>query len=129
MIVLDASAVLTLVQGEPGEQRVRQALDEQPVLSAATLAEVLGKGADRGLEVEDQEALLAALGIRVETVTAEDARLSARLRALDATGGAPVLSLSDRLCLALAWRLDVVVLTADRVWDELELPVLVELLR
>lgn len=129
MIVLDASAVLTLVQGEPGEQRVRRALDEGPVVSAATLAEVLGKVADRGLGVDEQTALLAALGIRVEPVTAEDARRSARLRALDTTAGAPVLSLGDRLCLALAWRLDVVVLTADRAWDELELPVIVELLR
>lgn len=129
MIVLDASAVLTLVQDEPGAQRVRDALDDEPVLSAANLAEVLAKGADRGLDPQQQSELLAALGVAVVPVTAEDARRSAQLRVLDVGSGAPVLSLGDRLCLALAWRLEVAVLTADRVWGEFDLPVDVELLR
>ena len=128
MIVLDASAVLVLVEDEPGADRVERALAEEPVISAGNLAEVLGKAADRGLDVAQQADLLGALRIRVEDVTAEDARRSALLRATD-DPGARALSLGDRLCLALGWRLGAAVLTADRAWGGLDLPVEVELLR
>ncbi len=116
MIVLDASAVLALVGREPGADIVEAALPDA-VVSSANLAEVLGKAVDRGLDVRQQEALLATLGIAVEPVTAVDAVLAAEVRLSDLASGAPVLSLGDRLCLALATRLGASALTADRAWD------------
>lgn len=128
MVVLDASALLALLLDESGGARVAAALDDA-VMSTANLAEVLGKAADRGLDVVPQRQLIDALGIEYAEVTAEDAVISGDLRALDAADGAPALSLGDRLCLALARRLDAAVLTADRVWADVDHQVEVELIR
>lgn len=127
MIVLDASALLALLQREPGSDRVEQALPDA-VMSVANLAEVLSKAADRGLDVQRQYRLVDSLGVRFEPVTDEDAVTSARFRRGEA-GGTPVLSLGDRLCLALARRLDVPALTADRVWETIDHGVEIELVR
>ena len=56
-------------------------------------------------------ALLLSYGVRIEPVLAEDAEWAAR-RWRRGEG----LSLADRLCLALAERTDLDVLTADRAW-------------
>jgi ribonuclease VapC len=39
------------------------------------------------------------------------------------------LSLADRACLSLALRLNLPVLTCDRIWAELTLPLRIQLLR
>lgn len=127
MRVLDASALVALLQREPGSAVVTQALPTA-VMSAANVAEVLAKAADRGLDVEHHHRLIASLGITVEHVTDMDAVVSAQLRTID-VAGAPVLSLGDRLCLALAKRLAVPAVTADRVWATLDHGVAVELIR
>lgn len=128
MVVLDASALLALLLQEPGGDRVAAVLDDA-VMSTANLAEVLGKAADRGLDVAVQRRLIDGLGIDYVDVSAEDATISGELRRVETTaGGPPVLSLADRLCLALARRLDVPVLTADQAWsrvgDQVELVLL-----
>lgn len=128
MIVLDASALLALLQQERGADVVRDALRDA-VMSVANLAEVLGRSADRGLDVAHQRRLIESLGIRFEPVLGEDAETSAKLRAQDAAAGTPVLSLGDRLCLALAARLELPVLTADRAWSDVDHGVEVRLLR
>jgi len=107
--VLDASAALAFLQGEPGEEAVRDHLPDS-VIGSANLAEVLGK-VGGALEGRLAEAILVSSGVRVEPVVVEDARLSARMRT-----SIPGLSLGARLCLALAERLDDVALTADRAW-------------
>lgn len=109
MTVLDASAALAFLQGQKGADVVRQHLDGS-VIGAANLAEVLtrcGGPVERSLA----EAILTSSGVRTEPVVADDARRGAYIG--DAHAG---LSLGDRLCLALADRLDDVVLTADRAW-------------
>lgn len=118
MIVVDASALLALLQDEPGAEVVTRALSTG-VMSVANLAEVLAKAVDRGLDLTRQHLLIASLGIRFEPVTNDDAFASAALRRLEEPDGR-VLSLGDRLCLALAWRLDVPVLTADRAWNSVD---------
>jgi PIN domain nuclease of toxin-antitoxin system len=57
------------------------------------------------------ESLLVASGVVMEPVSIEDARTAAAMRA-----ERPHLSLGDRLCLALAERMESDVLTADRAW-------------
>lgn len=127
MIVLDASALLALVQREPGADKVADTLPEA-VMSTANLAEVLSKAGDRGFEIDHQSALLASLGIRYEPVTTDDARAAAHLRQRD-DNRPPVLSLGDRLCLALAARFGAPVLTADRAWTSVDHDVEIQLLR
>lgn len=126
MIVLDSSALLAVLQREAGSDVVRDWLPTS-VMSVANLAEVLGKGVDRGLELAPQRQLVESLGVHFEAVTTADAVSSAAIRA--STARALVLSLGDRLCLALALRRKLPVLTADRIWADIDHGVDVQLLR
>jgi len=129
--VLDASALLALLKGEPGAERVAEALEQGAYLSAVNLAEVLSKLADWGEDPAEAQARMAQVGllgaaVEVLPFTGEDALEVARLRALTRAYG---LSFGDRACLALARRLGLPALTAERAWAELDLGIPVEVLR
>ena len=129
--VLDASALLALLKGEPGAERVAEALERGAYLSAVNLAEVLSKLADWGEDPAEAQARMAQVGllgaaVEVLPFTEEDALEVARLRALTRAHG---LSFGDRACLALARRLGLPALTVERAWAELDLGIPVEVLR
>jgi len=122
--VLDASAVLALVHDEPGADQVANALPGS-TLSAVNLAEVVGKLVDADVEAQQLRTLLVSAGVTIEPFGADDAELAGALRSVV---GGRALSLGDRCCLAVAVRSDPPeVLTGDRAWAELDLPVRVVL--
>ena len=112
MIVLDASAVLAFLHGEPGADRAESMLSEG-VVGAANWSEVAQKVTSRGADWLHAKALVLSYGVGIEAVTEADAE---RAAALWRRGSG--LSLGDRLCLALGQRLGCDVLTADRAWGE-----------
>lgn len=126
MIILDASAVLALIHDEPGADLVARSLDGS-ALSTANLAEVVGKLVDLEIDPTPLRLLLHSAGVTIEPLTVPDAELAGALRE---TAGGRALSLGDRCCLALALRQDDAdVLTADRAWSALSLPLQIRLLR
>ena len=126
MAVLDASAVLALVHDEPGADVVAAELGSA-VLGTANLAEVVGKLVDAEVDAGSIRRLLHAAGVVLEPVSEADAELAGALRAIE---GGRSLSLGDRCCLALAVRSTPPrVLTADRAWVDLDLPIHIQLVR
>lgn len=116
-VVLDASAVLALLNQEPGGDRVETYLGEG-VLSAVNAAEVLSKLVDGGLTTPEAKESLLLLGLRIVDFDSYDAEIVASLRTQTKPKG---LSLGDRACLGLGLRLDTLVVTAEKSWASLEI--------
>ena len=125
MVVLDSSALLCVLNGEDGAERVAQALPSA-VIGAANLAEVVTKLRERGLSVEEVEEVLGGLHLDVRPLTPAQAYATGHLRPATRTLG---LSLGDRACLALAAEFGVPALTADQAWAGTETGVKVEVIR
>jgi len=126
MTILDASAVLVLINNEPGADVVATALSGSSI-GTPNLAEVVGKMLDSDVRPDRLRQLLTSAGVTIEPLLADDAELAGVLRSLP---GGRALSLGDRCCLALTIRSDPPeVLTADRAWAVLDLPINVRLLR
>lgn len=125
MAVLDASAVLALLNNEPGAAKVGAALNGATI-SAVNLAEVAAKLSDYGMAQGDIETALGNLALGVTPLHETDAYASAALRAPTRSSG---LSLGDRCCLALGQSRGEPVLTADRQWTKLSLGITVTAIR
>ena len=119
MTVLDASAVLALLQDEPGADIVEDAVDDGAIISTVNLADVLGKMVEAGASVDHAADLVVGLFVDVEPCALQAAVDSARSRAVTAKAG---LSLGERVCLALARSRDLPIVTADRAWSALAEP-------
>jgi ribonuclease VapC len=124
-VVLDASALLAYLQDEPGGDAVDQVLS-QSMISSVNWAEVVQKSIAAGVEVEGMLDDLHSLGLVVQPFTPEDGEMAGRLWEQTRQAG---LSLGDRSCLSLGLRLGVSILTCDRVWATLNLPLEVQVIR
>lgn len=114
--ILDASAILAHLQGEPGQDAVARAIAADAGVCTANLAEVAGRLARNGVPAELVRRVVATL-----PVTPIDLDLDLALRAglLEAPTRGQGLSLGDRVCLALAQREGLPALTADRAWRDI----------
>ncbi|HTC07021.1 MAG TPA: type II toxin-antitoxin system VapC family toxin [Xanthobacteraceae bacterium] len=110
--VLDSSAVLAILNAEPGADLVIATLDDA-LLSTVNYAEVVTKIVERGGTYKEAE---AALQLITATVIDFDLALAQRTGALRAETRKRGLSLGDRACLSLAEREGVPAITGDRSW-------------
>ena len=115
-VVLDASALLALLNEEPGASEV-QAVIGDAVVSTVNLAEVAGKLSDHGMT---DATIHKALSIGFDTLPfgADEVSVMPKLRRATRKHG---LSLGDRCCLASALVQKCPVLTADRVWAKVKI--------
>jgi PIN domain nuclease of toxin-antitoxin system len=128
--VLDASALLALIQEERGADLVATAIASGALIGAVNWAEVLSKLVIAGRDAHEITAMALPGGpaTLLELVPFDDelARESARLARRTQTRG---LSLADRAALALAQQRRLPVLTTDRAWRSLRLPIRIEVIR
>jgi ribonuclease VapC len=121
--VLDTSALLALIHGEPGAGVVRAGIPRS-VISSVNWSEVVQKAVRAGLPVDEKREELLSVGLRILSFDREDAEATAEL-----WPQARNVSFADRACLALGRRLRVPVLTGDRDWAALDLGVEIRLIR
>ena len=116
--VLDASTVLAVLNSEPGEKKIIPLLAESAI-SAVNLTEVGAKLLEAGMEEASAQIAVSVLGIgEIVDFTEDSAWEAAQLRPLTKQYG---LSLGDRACLALARKLNVPAVTADKEWSKFKL--------
>ncbi|HYY68893.1 MAG TPA: type II toxin-antitoxin system VapC family toxin [Terriglobales bacterium] len=125
-IVLDASALLAVLNREPGAEKLTPELLSGAVSSTVNLAEVHSKLVARGLSPE--EAWEAAVSPIREAIafTAEHAKSAGSLITQTRALG---LSLGDRACLAVGLALRAPVYTADKSWRSLRVGVRIQIIR
>lgn len=122
---IDSSALLAMMQDAPGGSLVGVKLHHSAI-SALNLSEVLEYCCEQGIEADSMAENLVALGLRIEPFGLDDARKVAEIT-LATLGTA--LSMGNRACLALAARLQIPALTADRSWLEIKVGVEVRVVR
>jgi PIN domain nuclease of toxin-antitoxin system len=125
-VVLDASALLALLHNEQGADKVEAALLNKAVISTVNWTEVIQKAIARNISVDDLDNELAAVGLSFFSFDMQQARIAGGLWQQTKALG---LSLGDRACLALALHLDLPVLTADKIWQQLDIGVSIQLIR
>lgn len=123
--MIDASAGLAFLNAEPGATAVRSVI-EAAAISAINWSEILQKAAAKAISLTSLAEDLRGLGLSILAFDDLDASRTAALWPITRSKG---LSLADRACLALAQRLAVPALTADRTWADLEVDVDVQFIR
>jgi ribonuclease VapC len=121
--VLDASALLALVLDEPGGEKVQSILTTC-AMTTVNLGEVVGHFARIGSGEADIRQMLDPLPFQRVVLDEELAFIAGLMFPATRRAG---LSFGDRACLALANRLGVRALTADRAWPRVGTAVGVEI--
>ena len=124
-VVLDASALLALLNAEPGAELVAEALPEAAV-SAVNFSEVVAKLSEASMPEEAIRDTLQGLSLEVVPFDLDQAYEAGLLRSAIRRVG---LSLGDLGCLSLARRLNLPALTADQTWARLSVDVRVLVIR
>lgn len=125
-VVLDASAILALIQHERGAERLTVEILKDAVVSTVNLAEVQSKLVKNGYESEEAWEDALSLVTAAEPYTSEQAKIAGDLITRTEKYG---LSLGDRSCLALAIALKAPVYTTEQVWRNLKVGVPIHVIR
>ena len=124
--VLDASALLALLNQEEGSDLVAELVAAGAAIGAVNLSEVAAKLSLAGMPEAQIRETLDPLGLEVVPFDGEQAYQAALLVGPTRAVG---LSLGDRACLALAAQVGLPAVTADRAWRQLELDIHIRVIR
>ena len=124
-VVIDASAILALLNKEPGHEIVDSHLPHS-IMSTVNLSETLAVLTEIGIAHKDAADLVITLIKEIIPFDEKQAVIAAALRKNTKSNG---LSLGDRACLALAKELNLSAVTADKAWANANHSVKVILIR
>ncbi len=124
--VLDASAVLALIQRERGAEMLPAEFLKDAVISTVNLAEVQSKLVKNGYGPEEAWEDALSFVTSTEPFTSEQAKIAGSLITKTQQYG---LSLGDRSCLALAIALKAPVYTTEQAWKNLKVGVPIHVIR
>ena len=123
--VLDASALLALINNETAAEKVAEILPHS-MMSSVNISECAAVLMTLGTPSDAIKNILFDMVPHVEDFTGEHALEAAYLRNITKSKG---LSLGDRACLALGKISNKPVVTADRIWGSLDCGIKIELIR
>ncbi|MCE2731557.1 MAG: type II toxin-antitoxin system VapC family toxin [Rickettsiaceae bacterium] len=117
-VILDASALITLLSEEKGHEVVASILPKS-IMSSVNVAEVAKFLIEkRGLSKEEVSNIIHSL---IEKIMPFDTKLALTSSDIISQTKSLGLSLGDRACLALAISTGYTVYSSDRIWSQLEL--------
>jgi len=116
-MLLDASAILAVINEEPGAEKVEEVLDDAAI-STVNVAEVASKLDDFGWLADEVASLFDHLQLEILPFDVDVALTSGQLRSATKKLG---LSLGDRACLATALLTKYRVLTSNESWTQLKI--------
>jgi len=119
-VILDASALLALINNEKGADKV-EALMGNIIMSSVNVTEVASKVYDL-LGNNNEEQCNLSIEPFVHSIIDFDKSLCYMAASLKNQTKHKGLSLGDRACIATALQLDLPVYTADKTWAELDIP-------
>jgi ribonuclease VapC len=114
--VLDASALMVLINDEPGASSVEKYI-ENACISSVNFAEVLSKMLEKGVPVDAAQSILDNFNLEIITFEKNQILGTSLLRSQTKQYG---LSLADRICLNLGKILKLPIVTTDQIWKKLK---------
>jgi ribonuclease VapC len=115
--VLDSSALLAFINQEKGAELVEKYLPNA-VMSSVNIAEVAAVLSQIGMPEDIIINMMNDLSIEIISFDQEQALLTGFLRNKTKAAG---LSLGDRACINLSSTKNLIVVTADKIWNTLDL--------
>ena len=113
-MALDTSAIMAFLRDDVGADTVASMLEDRAIVSTVNVQELIASLVSKGMAPEDARLAVRSLNLEGRDLTWDLAERAAELVEWTKPFG---LSLGDRSCLALARRLDMPAVTADRIWS------------
>lgn len=123
--VLDASALLALLNNEDGVEIVQELMPES-VISAVNFSEVVACLSRFGVPKDGIPDLLDVLGLTIIPFDKDMAYITGQMAGYTKSLG---LSMGDRACLALAIKMNATAITTDKIWGNLGNMVQIKIIR
>ena len=124
-IVLDASAILALIQEEPGAEVIRPLL-KQSMMSTVNVAETLTSL--QKVDIDPEEGM-EYMSLLISEIVDFDINQAMEVAVLFPKVKHKGLSLGDRACLALGKKYHATIYTADKAWKDIDSELNIQVIR